>query len=76
MSGKHRKTLQAINHDPVISDIKWTDIEAMLKSLGAEVSKGRGVRVRIALNGVRAVFHRPTHRKRQIKALLNPCAVF
>lgn len=59
MSGKNRKTLQAINHDPVSSGIKWTDIEAMLKGYGAELSEGRGSRVRIAINGVRAVFHRP-----------------
>ncbi len=63
MGGKHRKTLQTINHDPVRSDIKWTNIEAMLKNYGAEISKGRGSRVRIALNGVRAVFHRPHPQK-------------
>ena len=28
-------------------------------ALGAEISEGNGSRVRIALNGVRAVFHRP-----------------
>ena len=39
--------------------IAWLDIEAMLLSHGAEISEGRGSRVRIALNGVRAVFHRP-----------------
>jgi len=26
---------------------------------GAEISEGEGSRVRVALNGVRAVFHRP-----------------
>ena len=31
----------------------------MLLSYGAELSEGRGSRVRIALNGVRTVFHRP-----------------
>lgn len=31
----------------------------MLISIGAEISEGRGSRVRIHLNGVRAVFHRP-----------------
>jgi hypothetical protein len=28
-------------------------------TIGAEVSEGKGSRVRIALNGIRAVFHRP-----------------
>jgi hypothetical protein len=30
---------------------------------GAEISEGRGSRVRIALNGARAVFHRPHPKK-------------
>ncbi|EHJ10511.1 HicA protein [Crocosphaera watsonii WH 0003] len=41
------------------SDISWKDIESLLLALGAEISEGRGSRVRVALNGVRAVFHRP-----------------
>ncbi len=35
----------------------------MLLALGAEISEGGGSRVRIALNEVRAVFHRPHPRK-------------
>ena len=35
------------------------DIESMLKAVGAEITEGAGSRVRVALNGVRAVFHRP-----------------
>lgn len=31
----------------------------MLIALGAEISEGRGSRVRIHLNGIRVVFHRP-----------------
>ena len=45
------------------ADIVWKDVEALLKALGAEISEGRGSRVRIALQGVRAVFHRPHPRK-------------
>jgi hypothetical protein len=59
MSKKHRKTLQAVFDDPVRPNIAWRDIEAMLKAAGAEITEGEGSRVRIALNGVRAVFHRP-----------------
>lgn len=43
--------------------IPWPDIERMLKHYGAELTEGRGSRVRIALNGVRAVFHRPHPQK-------------
>ncbi len=36
----------------------WRDIEALFVALGAEVSEGSGSRVRVALNGVRAVVYR------------------
>jgi len=39
------------------------EIETMLAALGAEISEGSGSRVRISLNGVDAVFHRPHPRK-------------
>jgi hypothetical protein len=63
MKDKHKRTLQDIMEIPTKAGIKWSDIEAMLKAYGAEISEGRGSRVRIALNGRRAVFHRPHPRK-------------
>lgn len=63
MGPKHRQTLHAIFEDPVRSNIVWRDIEAMLKAAGADITEGAGSRVRIALNGVRAVFHRPHPQK-------------
>ncbi len=57
------KTLQDVFATPAKSNIPWRDIEKMLLALGAEVSEGSGSRVRIALNEVRAVFHRPHPRK-------------
>ena len=59
LSSKHRRTLRALFEDPVRSNVKWTDIEKLLRALGAELTEGSGSRVRIYLNGVRAVFHRP-----------------
>jgi hypothetical protein len=56
---KQRQTLQRIFDKPTRSDISWNDIESLLIALGAEVSEGKGSRVRVALNDVRAVFHRP-----------------
>ncbi len=63
MNKRHRKTLDAIFDTPVRSDIEWKEIESLFNALGAEVSEGRGSRVRVALNGVRAVFHRPHPKK-------------
>ncbi len=45
-------------------------MEKLLNALGAELSEGRGSRVRIYLNGVRAVFHRPHPRKETDKGAL------
>lgn len=63
MKAKHKKTLYSIFETPVNASIIWNDIESLLIGLGAELSEGRGSRVRIALNDVRAVFHRPHPRK-------------
>ena len=63
VSGKHRATLVAIFADPIRANIAWRDIEALFVASGAEVSEGNGSRVRVALNGVRAVFHRPHPQK-------------
>ena len=60
---KHDKTLQAIFTEPVRANIGWADIESLLRHLGAELSEGAGSRVRIALHGIRAVFHRPHPQK-------------
>lgn len=59
MNNKQRKVYDQLYKDPVQADIKWSDIENLLVSLGAVKSEGNGSRVRIILNNERAVFHRP-----------------
>ena len=59
LSNKHHKTLAAVFDDPIRANVKWSEIEKLLRALGADLSEGRGSRIRIQLNGVRAVFHRP-----------------
>jgi hypothetical protein len=70
MNRKQRKILEKIFENPVQSNIQWSDIEKMLIALGAEISEGKGSRVRIALNNVRAVFHRPHPRKETDKGAI------
>jgi len=67
---KHKATLNAIFAKPVQSGVAWKDIEVLLESLGAELFEGRGSRVRIALNGNKAVFHRPHPHKETNKGAL------
>ena len=59
MNSKHRKTLVAIFANPVSPSIAWADIESLFAACGAEISEGRGSRVRVELNSVLATFHRP-----------------
>ena len=59
MNKKQHRIFQRIFEKPERSDIHWNDIESLFIALGAEMSEGRGSRVRIAFKGVRAVFHRP-----------------
>jgi hypothetical protein len=70
MNRKQQGTLLSIFEDPVRSNVIWADIESLLKAAGAEITEGLGSRVRIALNGVRAVFHRPHPQKETDKGAL------
>jgi hypothetical protein len=70
LSSRHKRTLQAVYENPVRADVAWVDVERLLVALGAELSEGRGSRVRIALNGIRAVFHRPHPQRETDKGAL------
>ncbi len=63
MNNKQMQTLIAIFTVPVPTDIKWKDIINLLDALGAKIAQGKGSRVRILLNGIKAVFHEPHPRK-------------
>ena len=77
--------LDKIFQEPVPSNILWSDGESPGGTLGREVSEGNGSRVRVCLNGMGAVFHRPqspshkatagqAHRRKLIEARLGQCA--
>jgi hypothetical protein len=59
MHKRHQQTLSRIFAQQTPADLRWSDIEALLNAAGAELSEGDGSRVRVVLNGVLAVFHRP-----------------
>ena len=63
IKGEHQLVLNAIFSDPVQANIAWRDIESLFIACGGEASEGSGSRVRVYLNGVRAVFHRPHPQK-------------
>ena len=70
LNKKQKRILKAIFENPIRSDVLWSDIENLLIALGAELSEGKGSRIRIYLNGIRAVFHRPHPRKETDKGAL------
>ncbi len=70
VSGKHLKTLDAVYAEPVRANVVWADVEKLFVALGADISEGRGSRMRVSLNGVDAVFHRPHPRKETDKGAL------
>jgi hypothetical protein len=65
MTKKQLGVLEGIFANPVRANIDWHDVESLLVALGAELTEGKGSRVRVALNGVRAVFHEP-HPEKEI----------
>lgn len=70
MNKRAIRTLEAIFDTPIRSDVPWRNVESLFKSLGGEISEGNGSRIRVALNGVRAVFHRPHPQKETDKGVL------
>ncbi len=63
MKAAHQRTLTAIFASPTPANLAWREIEALFVAVGAQVIEGRGSRVRFALNGVVATFHRPHPQK-------------
>jgi len=76
MNSKHKKTLELVFKDPIQSNILWSDIIGLFVALGSKISEGEGSRVRIKLNGTRAVFHRPHPQKTTDKGAVNSVRKF
>ena len=61
MSHKHANLIRAIFHDPVSGNIHWREVESLLHHLGATIEPLSGARLRVLLNQVEGVLHRPHH---------------
>lgn len=70
MKGKHARTIEAVFANPLRANVLWADVESLFAAAGAEISEGRGSRVRVSLDGVDAVFHRPHPQKETDKGAL------
>ena len=59
MKTKHRRTFDAILSVPTRGGIVFSDIEALVRSLGGEVREGEGSRVVFEIRSSRKYLHRP-----------------
>ena len=61
MSRHHASLIRSIFHDPPSNNVHWRDIESLLKHVGAELESLSGARIRMTLNRMEGVLHRPHH---------------
>ena len=59
MKSRHKKTLEAIFRQPTSGTIVFSDIEALLISMGGQLFERAGSRVKIILKGEAWHCHRP-----------------
>ncbi len=59
LSSKHRRTLERIFERPTRADIRWSDIESLIRALGGSVEERKGSVVLVRLGGRPKTFHRP-----------------
>ncbi|MDR2596170.1 MAG: type II toxin-antitoxin system HicA family toxin [Treponema sp.] len=76
MNSKHKKTMELIYKNPIQAGILWSDIVGLFVALGSEISEGERSRMRVKLNGTRAVFHRPHPQKTTDKGAVNSVRKF
>ena len=61
MSHRHAKLLLTIFHDPPSGNIHWRDVESLLRHVGATLEPISGARIRVKLNRMEDILHRPHH---------------
>jgi hypothetical protein len=61
MGHKQENFLRTLFHDPVSGNIHWREVESLLRHLGADIEQLSGARLRVKLNGVEGILHRPHH---------------
>lgn len=59
MQRRHRVILEALFRRPTSGSIRWADIEALFRALGAELVEREGSRIGVILFGEVRIFHRP-----------------
>ncbi len=76
MNTTQRRTLLRILERPTRSDLRWSDVEALVTGLGGEIVEREGSRVVLVLNGLRGHFHRPHPKPETRKAAVDAVRSF
>lgn len=63
MKGSQKRLLQAIFSNPIKATLVWSEIEALLISLGCEVQEGKGSAIKIYHGDNYLFLHRPHPQK-------------
>lgn len=66
MNKRQRRTLARIFERPTRADVRWDELAALMRALGAEEHQGAGSRVRFVLDGSILSLHRP-HPKPELR---------
>jgi hypothetical protein len=61
MSRHHANLIRSIFRDPPSGNIHWRDIESLLRHVGVTLEPISGARIRMKLNRMEGVLHRPHH---------------
>ena len=80
MNHRHRKVLHQLFAHPISANIDFTEVEAVLRELGAEIENRSGARVAVTLKGHTVLFHHANHsvpkeEVHQIRRFLIDCGV-
>ena len=77
LRSRHNRTLRRIFANPTPADIRWAEIEALLRAVGVRVTERSGSRVGLMKDSTGIVVHRPhpqpetsRHTVRDIKQFL------
>ena len=76
MRTKHRKVLERVFATPTPSDIRWRDLEAMLRACGVEIAERSGSRIGLRMGRERMVVHRPHPKPNTGRGTVRDIALF
>lgn len=76
LRAKHRRTLTRVYERPTPADIRWEEIESLLRACGVEVVERSGSRVGLSKGSERTVMHRPHPRPAIGRATVRDIAAF